>query len=314
MESSRTSPTSARQTLFPSPTYSESTLSSNSQLCTPESVVRNLPGDNARKDGLHASITAANAAFLSATEREDLNAFHINSFDTSPTGGSSLAAALDFGTSSFLGKRNASGSSSTHQRTPSASRRHSIQPLMPAGNDSSMDSTTSHDIAAAFANGFDFSSWNANTDYLLSPPRLTVSLPVQASPTPPAVDSEDSKRRRTSEVSETPAREASANSQYREEQRTPPSVMSHSQSSQMQSSGGSSRVTATPSTCASTSDVSPPDTLESSTSSKGRRFSVAGDKSSDIAGLTAGLTVPRDSSGYPEPPKSAPPHASHDSL
>lgn len=169
------SPKGELQHLFPSPTYSDSTLSSSSLLYTPDNDMANHAQDhNDRLSLHHASISAANAAFVSATKREDTSmggdttnddsslifAHNVSGvLDADMSGDAqSLAAALDFdrmnadmqqalggGDSySFLGKRPTTSQpfggfgSMLHVRADSNSgRRHSIQPLMPSTDSSS---------------------------------------------------------------------------------------------------------------------------------------------------------------------------------
>jgi transcriptional enhancer factor len=303
--------------VFPSPTYSDSTLSSGagSHLCTPESAVSGLPLA-LRKE----SLTAANARFLGGdfmSLTHDGSAEHDTSRSSQDSPHSSLAAALDFGMASamaspnsFLGKR------SLHLRNNSASRRHSVQPLVPPPQHGELDVLSGDD------DSFDFSQLSNGppgaADFLLSPPRLTVSLSSQGS-TPTPADAEDTKRRRTSVApTETPQRVA-----QNLVQQTPPNswhtMQQHAAS--VVSSAASSRVMQTPYSSASSSTL--PESIHDSGSSSGsmdrqRRRSIAGDCTSEIAGLTAGLTVPSGGreglDGLPEPPRSAPPVASESAM
>ncbi|SOV03956.1 uncharacterized protein UDID_04469 [Ustilago sp. UG-2017a] len=169
------SPKGGLQHLFPSPTYSDSTSSSTSHLYTPDNGMANHAQDaNDRLNLHHASISAANAAFVSTTKRNDTSmsgdtthddsslifAHNVSGvFDEDMSGDTlSLVAALDFdrmnadmkqalgsGDSySFLGKRPTTSQpfgsfgSMLHVRADSNSgRRHSIQPLMPSSDSSS---------------------------------------------------------------------------------------------------------------------------------------------------------------------------------
>lgn len=189
-----TSPASGNLPILPSPTYSDSVVSSNSHLCTPV----NSSGPGLLNSSRGQAVSAANKAFHSATSAYNMSAKQ----ETQQP--SSLSAALDFGMGSnpylagntAAAKRVASAAvpaGSGHARTNSASRRHSIQPLMtaPNGGTGSMNNIdfsffSSHigaDGAAPSAtDDFDFMATFTNqdqSDFLMSPPRLTVSLSSQ---------------------------------------------------------------------------------------------------------------------------------------
>ncbi|KAI3492873.1 hypothetical protein L1887_42477 [Cichorium endivia] len=238
----------------------------------------------------NASISAANAAFVSATKREDARAgvdasenaslvFAHNApgiIDADMSGDAqSLAAALDFdsmnadiqqtlenGDYSFLDKRPNTSQpaggfgSMLHVRAESNSgRRHSIQTLMPSSDSSSsltgfgpmagsvsgarsmsisVDAYGSMAYTDAANHGMDmaFNAEAHNTSgagFLMSPPRLTVSMSNNAdhaSAAAAATFNEDAKRRRTSEVDATPERrvEQLANEHRFLPQQTPPNI------------------------------------------------------------------------------------------
>lgn len=195
------SPDSASQTVLPSPTYSDSVTSSNSHLCTPVSSAEFAKG---LREEYHPSFSAANAAFRAATSFD-------NGMDKSDP--SSLSFALDFQDPNTYAaapsKRNGAGNGS-HSRANSASRRHSIQPLMAKdGSNPQLDLSflSQHLQLDGSAVGlpsnedFDFMATFTNQDqseFLMSPPRLTVSMPGQGDAS--AADStrggEQSKRHR----------------------------------------------------------------------------------------------------------------------
>ncbi|CCF52411.1 uncharacterized protein UHO2_03798 [Ustilago hordei] len=364
------SPKGELQHLFPSPTYSDSTSSSTSHLYTPDNDMANHAQDaNDRLSLHHASISAANAAFVSTTKRNDTSmsgdtthedsslifAHNVSGvFDADMSGDTqSLAAALDFdrmnadmqqalgsGDSySFLGKRPTisqpfgSFGSILHVRADSNSgRRHSIQPLMPssdssssladyaslAGNNAGARSMSiSVDAFESFGYHANIPHSSANfahantqdmsgTGFLMSPPRLTVSMSNSNSPAPsPLGDfAEDAKRRRTSEVDATPERSVEQLAQQKRflPQQTPPNMYAyqlHPQFSIGYSVGGG---------------LETPSSVQSSASPcRIRRLSLtAMDRAAHIANLTANLSLP--SFGGEQPPKSAPPRAASDAM
>ena len=340
------SPTGGQQTLFPSPTYSDSTLSSGSNLCTPDQAYKYMNHDGSiRKDAFSSSISAANAAFMSATERDDFQSVfgsHMNA-KSSAEAASSLASALDFDAMnadmasfinnpcfSFLGKRQASNNGTfLHARLDSGSgRRHSIQPLVSNSGElstsSSMDlptvsalhDTQARSMSLSADSSFDFGNMSGSTagpgtDFLMSPPRLTVSMSSQHTPTASNVaepSTDDSKRRRTSQVDATPDRITSAAQLL---QQTPPNFSQYQHF--VPSSAGSSLMSSqeTPSTTAGTSSVQ-----SSASSIRARRLSLSrGDSNgSEIAHLTAGMTIPSEARFNLQPPKSAPPRAASDAM
>ncbi|CEH18333.1 protein tyrosine phosphatase-like protein ptpla [Ceraceosorus bombacis] len=331
-------PSSQAHGLFPSPSYSDSTLASgvDSHLCTPENGLTSLPLQ-ARKQ----SADNTSARFLGGNLHFDENDIFLSSsleLEQRPHSAngaphSSLAAALEFGMGTpgssptkALGKR------SLHVRNDSTSRRHSIQALLPASATelcSASDVNTAvkeeaQDGGAAHcsnADVFEFSTLGGSTgaDFLLSPPRLTVSLSSQGATqsSNQGQESEDSKRRRTTPLPhQTPQRSASYSlGQHGAVQQTPPNSWTTMQSNaaRVASSAASSCLTQTPYSSASSATV--PDSVSSngSAASRQRRRSIAGDMTSEIAGLTAGLTVPfiqdidLHAAGMPKPPRSAPP-------
>ncbi|SPO37434.1 uncharacterized protein PSFLO_02907 [Pseudozyma flocculosa] len=388
------SPTGGRQTLFPSPTYSDSTLSSSSNLCTPDNTMKALPHDGAkRKDGAFpSSISAANAAFFSATERDEFNAVfggHPNdsSQDSSAGGDASLAAALEFEavnnadmgglmanpSFSFLGKRQASNNGalmpSPADAAAAANRRHSIQPVLTSsGSSSSLTADVaaglgaSHNVTVGAARSMSLSAESSgpssgytgfgnlsmsqgSNEYLMSPPRLTVSLSMQGTPTPtplepldgssasgssgaagPGASMDDNKRRRTSGVEATPDRNGAGHQQqmahaFYLHQQTPPNfgqyqqhVMHSAGSSTFSVGGHQQHLQQTPSsTTAGTNSV------QSSVSSiRVRKLSLGGgggggESGSEIANLTAGLSLPASAGRFDEP-KSAPARAAADAM
>ncbi|PWN43362.1 hypothetical protein IE81DRAFT_337033 [Ceraceosorus guamensis] len=183
-----------------------------------------------------------------------------------------------------LGKR------SLHVRNDSTSRRHSIQALLPASatelcsasgvNTAVKEEAQDGAVHSSNADVFEFSTLGGGTgaDFLLSPPRLTSGNQSQ--------ESEDSKRRRTTPLPhQTPQRSASYSlGQHGAVQQTPPNSWTTMQSNaaRVASSAASSCLTQTP--------VS----SSGSASSRQRRRSIAGDMTSEIAGM-------------PKPPRSAPP-------
>ncbi|KAJ1026377.1 hypothetical protein NDA13_003758 [Ustilago tritici] len=364
------SPKGELQHLFPSPTYSDSTSSSTSHLYTPVNGMANHAQDANDRLSLHrASISAANAAFVSTTKRNDTSmsgdtthddsslifAHNVSGvFDADMSGDTqSLAAAIDFdrmnadmqqalgsGDSySFLGKRPTTSQpfgsfgSMLHVRADSNwGRRHSIQPLMPssdssssladyaslAGNNAGARSMSiSVDAFGSFGyhanvphSSANFAHANAQdmseTGFLMSPPRLTVSMSNSNSsaPTPLGDFAEDAKRRRTSEVDATPERsvEQLAQQQRFLPQQTPPNMYAyqlHLQFSIGSSVGGG---------------LETPSSVQSSASPcRIRRLSLtAMDHAAHIANLTANLSLP--SFGGEQSPKSAPPRAASDAM
>ncbi|SNX83873.1 uncharacterized protein MEPE_02581 [Melanopsichium pennsylvanicum] len=363
------SPTGDLDQLFPSPTYSDSTLSSSSHLYTPDNDMATQSQDNNNRLQLHqASISAANAAFMSATRRGNTSmsnntrddtslVFAHNApgvFDADMSGDSqSLAAALDFDRMnadmqqafgntddySFLGKRPTASQpmggfgSMLHARADSnPGRRHSIQSLMPSADSSSSlndyaslagnnigarsmsisvdafgsfgyNTTASQSVAdSVSASAHDMSG----TGFLMSPPRLTVSMSHSNSPNPISLGgfAEDAKRRRTIQVDATPERsvEQLAQQQRSLPQQTPPNMYAYQQHPQF--SVGSSVG----------AGLETPSSVQSSTSPcRVRRLSLtAMDHAAHIANLTANLTLPIF--GGEQPPKSAPPRAASDAM
>ncbi|KAJ9479307.1 Ty transcription activator TEC1 [Pseudozyma hubeiensis] len=358
-------PTGGLHHLFPSPTYSDSTLSSSSLLYTPDNDMSNLKQDEA--DRLHhdsTSINAANAAFASATKRNEYsmgvdtsdssllfahNAPGIMDADMSGDA-QSLAAALDFegmnadmhfafgggDASSFLGGKRPTTSqpsgafaSMLHVRADSNSgRRHSIQPLMPSSDSSSSfaeygnitglnagprSMSISVDAFGSFAYAPNMAAdTSANmqdtsgSGFLMSPPKLTVSMSSSNSPTPTPLAgfAEDAKRRRTSQVDATPERTVEHMTQHQRflPQQTPPNMYAYQQ--QPQFSVGSSVG----------GGLETPASVQSSASpSRVRRLSLtAMDRADHISNLTASLALP----GFngEQAPKSAPPRAPADAM
>jgi hypothetical protein len=310
------SPSAFRQGIFPSPTYSLSSMSSghDTTLCTPE---HHKSSSNTTSHHLkqETDIQAANARF--------------NSFKGQ--GNVMLAEALEFGSgtestvpssaamttsSSTLGKRLG------HTRNNSSiSRRHSIQSMMPS------QGSELQDIQRRYYSGQDTCSplslkkeigsfeddlqlWQNETehlnfdlamstmqsnDFLMSPPRLTVSLASQhmqhLQDSKKKSESDESKRRRTTALSvmETPQRPMSAQTIM---QHTPPNNWTQMQAhaASIHSSAASSRISQTP--ISMTSSLSRSSIFESggstAASSLRRRSSIQGDCISQIATLTAG--------------------------
>lgn len=360
------SPAGDLQHLFPSPTYSDSTQSSSSHLFTPDNDMASHTQEINDRLHLHqASISAANAAFMSATKREDTSAISDTRDDTSLVfahnvsgdmsgEAQSLAAALDFDsmnadmqqalghtdTYSFLGKRPTTlqpmggFGSMLHVRADSNSgRRHSIQSLMPSADSSSSftdySSLAGNNVGARSmsisVDAFGSFGYNANaphsmadsmsaaapdisgTGFLMSPPRLTVSMSSSNSPTPTPLGgfAEDAKRRRTSQVDATPERSVDQLAQQQRflPQQTPPNMYAYQQHPQF--SVGSSVG----------AGLETPSSVQSSASPcRVRRLSLtAMDRAAHIANLTANLTLPT-SFGGEQPPKSAPPRAASDAM
>jgi transcriptional enhancer factor len=293
-----------RHGLIPSPTYSESSFSSSNSpsLCTPDHPSIGLPNRDAKRQ---ADVKAANVRFMTATSGNNGNGNINDGLSHQDMAGNGLAAALDFSNQQQSDQQQPSPSPLTkkagHKRNLSAARRHSIQTLMPGDEDNNASpamiikriqqgltalpaSPTSNaiddlnsDALQLWDGTIDFEAFNniPIADFLLSPPRLTVSLaqqhqqeqqeqqmqnqnndnPSTASMTAAAVTAaassfgamnDDTKRRRTSlTVSDTPQRPLSAQTIM---QSTPPNSFAQMQarSASIQSSVASSRVTQTP--------------------------------------------------------------------
>lgn len=359
------SPAGDQQPLFPSPTYSDSTLSSSSHLYTPDNDMANHGQEtNERLQLHHASISAANAAFVSATKREDAsmsgNASANNSLvfahNADMSGDAqSLAAALDFDrmnadmqqalnnneSYAFLGKRPTTSQqagalgSMLHVRSDSNSgRRHSIQSLMPSTESSSsladyaslaganagarsmsisVDAFGSFGYNAAMPQNMN-GGMNSNMQdipgstsngFLMSPPRLTVSMSSSNSPTPTPIGgfAEDAKRRRTSQVDATPERSVEQLAQQRFlPQQTPPNMYTYQQHPEFSVGSSVGGTLGTPSSVQS-----------SASPCRARRLSLtAMDRATHIANLTANLTLPAYAGE--QPPKSAPPGAASNAM
>ncbi|TKY89312.1 hypothetical protein EX895_001843 [Sporisorium graminicola] len=370
------SPTGDIQHLFPSPTYSDSALSSSSSLLyTPDNDMANNKQEVSDRLHLHqASISAANAAFATVTKRQgssmtgDASNDNAHVFAHSAPGiadadmsgdAQSLAAALDFDRmnadmqlafgnlddTSLSAKRpttlqsvgiGALGSSMLHVRAESNSgRRHSIQPLMPSTDSSSSltdyaslvgPNAGARSMSISF-DAYDPFSYNAvasannvsgdisasahdvsGTGFLMSPPRLTVSMSSSNSPTPTPHGgiAEDAKRRRTSQVDATPERSAEhmMHQQRFLPQQTPPNMYAYQQHPQF--SVGSSVG----------AGLETPTSVQSSASPfRVRRLSLtAMDRAAHIANLTANLSLPAFGGEHQPPPKSAPPRAASDAM
>ncbi|KDN52731.1 hypothetical protein K437DRAFT_253927 [Tilletiaria anomala UBC 951] len=200
------SPTSSEST-------SSSSTGTSSHLCTPDNGTHTLPSgnlSNLAKDDLFlpASISTASAAFASFTasggDADDASSWIFASHppterpkSASACDASSLAAALDFPSamSNSMGCNNGMTSSAVslgkrlgHTRNGSDGRRHSLQPLMPTQMQSSASNLAGDNGAFTLTTrggGADGSNRKASEDipllgsspgFLLSPPRLTVSL------------------------------------------------------------------------------------------------------------------------------------------
>lgn len=325
------SPTTYRQGYFPSPTHSLSSTSSgnDTSLCTPENQIQSLPGHDLKRE---MDIHAANARYLSATKKEQQSL--LAKQELKEGSNMTLAAALEFenaseqkpaptstamtNTPSTLGKRLG------HTRNNSSiSRRHSIQPQMPTslsdqeeaqrrlfqGLDPSASPFGVKKEISSFED--DLQLWQSETehlnfdlamstlqssDFLLSPPQLTVNLAAQQlqEKKKKEGESEESKRRRTAlTVLETPQRPMSAQTIM---QHTPPNhwTQMQAQASSIQSSATSSRISQTP--LSMTSSMTNSSIFESGgshhASSLRRRSSIQGDCISQLASLTAGITTP----------------------
>lgn len=221
-----------------------------------------------------------------------------------------------------------------HLRADSNSgRRHSIQPLMPSADSSSSladyaslagpnagarsmsisvdafdpfsyKSVTSHNMSADMSAGAHDMS---GSGFLMSPPRLTVSMSSSNSPTPTPLGgfAEDAKRRRTSQVDATPERSAEqmAHQQRFLPQQTPPNMYAYQQHPQF-SVGSSVGGVGLETPASVQSSISP---------SRVRRLSLtAVDRAAHIAHLTANLSLP--AFGGEQPPRSAPPRAASDAM
>ncbi|CAO1629259.1 unnamed protein product [Sympodiomycopsis kandeliae] len=177
----------SNSSILPSPTSSESVASSNSHLCTPISSA----GPGTHHSLLPGDFRALNAAFSLGSYGENM----------SRQDSDSLSSALNFGGPMTVESQSSEGKpvAGGHKRTDSATRRHSVQPILSNGaSNLSLDALsqgidTSFDYSSfmqAQGNGlpddFDFMSTFTNEDQqsgadtFLSPPRLTVSLPAQS--------------------------------------------------------------------------------------------------------------------------------------
>ncbi|EST05130.2 TEA/ATTS [Kalmanozyma brasiliensis GHG001] len=142
----------------------------------------------------------------------------------------------------------------------------------------------------------------SGSGFLMSPPRLTVSISSGSSPTPTPFDgaADDAKRRRTSLVDATPERAVQQAAQLQHgsmPQQTPPNMFAYQQHSNF--SFGSSVGAGLQTPASVQSSISP---------CRSRRLSLtAVDHASHIAHLTANLGLP--AFGGEEPPKSAPARA-----
>lgn len=319
------SPQNTHYSLLPSPTYSDSSQSSaNTQsLCTPENPSIHLQGRDIHRD---ANLKAANARFMTATKSstggdDALRSVH---HDNIENGG--LAAALDFNHSEQASHSPVSQKAG-HKRNLSAARRHSIQTLMPAneGTGSPMSGNKLHQgingldsptLLSKDLNESALQLWDTEldfdalgsvsmSDFLMSPPRLTVSLSQQKqqqqqSPGNSFDNNDDLKRRRTTlAVTDTPQRPMSAQTVM---QSTPPNSWTQMQAraASIQSSVASSHITQTPSSLPTSvtnssifSSGGSPQVKDEVRETRHRRHSsISGDCTSEIATLTAGLPVP----------------------
>jgi hypothetical protein len=324
-----------RLTQFPSPTSSNSSMSSsnNTTLFTPENHSRALPSHDLKRE---ADVKAANARFMSATKTDGQ--------DGTYEGTLNLAAALEFSdvdpathtpATKTLGKRLG------HTRnTSSISRRHSIPSMIPTAEaeheetqrrllQQSFIASSPFNIKEEINFDDDLRLWQNETehlnfdlamstmqsgDFLLSPPRMVSSVapssePVKSGGVTPSKAKEESKRRRPnalSAVNETPERPMSAQTIM---QHTPPNNWTHMQAhaSSIQSSAASSQISRTP--LSMTTSTTSSSIYESGGSSFGassirRRSSISGDRIREIANLTAGLNIP---SAFQSPEKSTTP-------
>ncbi|KAE8225575.1 hypothetical protein CF319_g1708 [Tilletia indica] len=310
---------SMNSALYPSPTGSSGSL--------PDSVLQT-------PDGVHSTLSQDHSAmaqmFLSkGGQMYNNNGEQIMSAQDGMLLGppasftNNLASAMDFNTVSFLGKRQMQGN-------PDPSMfRHSIQPLMHSEGSSGSLSSSMDDRGDESRNSggssFDISAFsNQTTDFLMSPPRMTVHLP-ESTPASSSM-SEEAKRRRTTALHQTPLQfgtsistdsigsassHAFMGTPFGAEhfvQQTPQKQQSGSQPwmNMQDRAGFFYSVTETPSDLSGSAYSSQPSSVASSCASKNRRLSLATDGSSDIASLTMGLTIP---SLHDIGPKSAPPTA-----
>lgn len=360
------SPKGDLQHLFPSPTYSDSTLSSSSLLYTPDNNMVNVKQESSdRLHHDHTSISAANAAFASAAKRSDANTTgdatddHSLLFAHDASGimdadmsgdAQSLSAALNFDRINAdmqvaFGNGNDSLAVSSKRPTTSqpkgafgsmlhiradsnSGRRHSIQTLMPSADSSSSladyaslvgpnAGARSMSISVDAFGSFAYSQ-NMPTDtsanmqnasgngFLMSPPRLTVSMSSSNSPTPTPVQgfAEDAKRRRTSQVDATPERAVDhlTHQQRYLPQQTPPNMYPYQQHAHFSVGSSVDGGLETPASAQSTASPC-----------RVRRLSLtAMDRANHIANLTANLALPGFSGEHP--PRSAPPRAPADAM
>ncbi|CAO1618762.1 unnamed protein product [Parajaminaea phylloscopi] len=352
---STTSPKPSTRTVVPSPTYSESVTSSNSHLCTPVSAT----GPGLLGSGRGPAVSAANAAFHSAT-----SAYEMSKQDQP----SSLAAALDFdgacnpylaaaaslnsGAKRVVSATGGAATGSGHSRTNSASRRHSIQPLMhtmPNGTSqmdfSFLSQNFSVDQAASgptSTDDFDFMATFTNqdqeaSDFLMSPPRLTVSLSSQGTEgstettlnhqQQAAPASEQAKRHRlTPSNGIDPSERMSKSAGHSPMFPTGATFETPQRPSQIQSflgghrsSNASFQTPFSDKTCSSmTESIMGSVSSTASGQSLRRRSSVdvhAGSPGMDRLVPHSSVMASRSfSNGFADPPKSAPPHASFDAM
>ncbi|KAK0537318.1 hypothetical protein OC834_000361 [Tilletia horrida] len=310
---------SSSSSLYPSPTGSAGSL--------PESVLQTPEGSNATL-AQDQSSTMAQMFLSKGGQMYNNNGEQIVSSQDhmllGPPAGftSNLASALDFNTISFLGKRQMGANADA------ALMRHSIQPLLPSeGSSGSLSSFDDRiDDSASAGHSFDISAFShQTTDFLMSPPRMTVHLPENTPAS--AMLSEEAKRRRTSALHQTPLQMTSSASSEsigsmqaqpffggsmstdQLIQQTPQkqqALSSHAWTNMQDRAAFFYSVTETPSDLSGSAFSSQPSSVASSYASKTRRLSLAADGSSDIASLTLGLTLP---SVQDDGPKSAPPTA-----
>ncbi|CAD6890149.1 unnamed protein product [Tilletia controversa] len=308
---------SLNSALYPSPTGSNNSLP-DSALQTPDGVHSALPQEHSTM--AHMFMSKSGQMFNHNGEQM-MSAQNGMLLGPPATFTSNLAAAMDFNSVSFLGKRQMQGNPD-----PSIFR-HSIQPLLPSeGSSGSLSSMDDYADESRGASGFDISAFsNQTTDFLMSPPRMTVHLPES---TPASAMTEEAKRRKYSAVHQTPLQFSSSTSTdsigsasshafmnapfgadpfVRQTQQTPQKEQSASQPwmNMQDRAAFFYSVTETPSDLSGSACSSQPSSVASSYASK-RRVSLAADGSSDIASLTMGLTIP---SVHDDGPKSAPPTA-----
>ncbi|KAL9934649.1 hypothetical protein V8E36_006424 [Tilletia maclaganii] len=309
---------SSNSSLYPSPIGSVNSIP-DSVLQTPDGANQALTSDEAAAMAQMFFSSKNNQVFVGSGDQYNSNQ---ESMLLGPSAFSNnLSGTLDMNSISFLGKRQ------MQNNADPSMLRHSIQPLLPS--EGSSGSLSSHNDEGDLSSGpsFDISSFtNQTTDFLMSPPRMTVHLP-ENTPASGLMSEEEAKRRRFSMLQE------QSPLQFRSSTSCDSIASGSGQSFFGTGFGGDSliqqtpqkqqglsqpwntmqdrtaffySVTETPSDLSGSNYSSQPSSVASSHASKSRRLSLAADGSSEIANLTMGLTIP---SLHDDGPRSAPPTA-----